>query len=153
MAAQRVTDVPADAAEHVVGSVVEVFAVSVRNGNHFGIVLVNVQPANLLDDRFIKLLRAFGRFFAVAAAENNADFGLVETPDMGIGVFECCDAVFRSVFQNGVTGFKTDALVGEVIDVFQFDDQHGKGLVVTLGAVEVVFQPLCKSLFVENVAD
>ena len=107
----------------------------------------------MLDDRFIKLLRAFGRFFAVAAAENNADFGLVETSDMGIGVFECCDAVSRSVFQNGVAGFKTDALVGEVIDVFQFDDQHGKGLVVTLGAVEVVFQPLCKSLFVENVAD
>ena len=153
MAAQRVADVPATAAEHVVGGIVEVFAVSIRNGNHFGVVLVNVQLANLLDNRFIKLLRAFGRFLAVAAAENNADFGLVETSDMGIGIFEGCDTVSRSVLQNGVAGFKTDAFVGEVVDVFEFDDQHGKGLVVTFGAVEVVFQPLCKSLFVENVAD
>lgn len=86
MAAQRVADVPANAAEHVVGGIVEVFAVSIRNGNHFGVVLVNVQLANLLDNRFIKLLRAFGRFLSVAAAENNADFGLVETSDMGIGI-------------------------------------------------------------------
>ena len=88
----------------------------------------------------LKFFRSFGSLFAAAAAENNADFGFVKTTDICVRILECRHTVFRGIFQNGVPGFKTNAFVGKVVDVFQLNDQHGKRLIVALGAVEVMFQ-------------